>query len=66
MVAHSLWERGATGSNPVTPTRSDRVAAILPSRTAVGDSNAGHRVPIVCDELGVEQLKRGALLSSDR
>src|SRR3712207_976325 len=24
LVAHSLWERGAVGSNPATPTRQDR------------------------------------------
>ena len=29
MVAHSLWERGAVGSNPATPTRSGGVAGDL-------------------------------------
>ena len=29
LVAHSLWERGAVGSNPATPTRSQARSAIL-------------------------------------
>jgi hypothetical protein len=26
LVAHSLWERGAVGSNPATPTRYARIS----------------------------------------
>jgi hypothetical protein len=43
LVAHSLWERGAVGSNPATPTNVSRGASGLAAHlTAVGDSNAGH------------------------
>jgi hypothetical protein len=38
LVAHPLWERGAVGSNPATPTASRRVRGCLRSRGCRGSS----------------------------
>jgi hypothetical protein len=44
LVAHSLWERGATGSNPVTPTRcttsAHKFACSHTSRSLCADHSA--------------------------
>jgi hypothetical protein len=34
LVAHSLWERGAVGSNPATPTRKSRPAGVKTAPTS--------------------------------
>jgi hypothetical protein len=36
LVAHSLWERGAVGSNPATPTRSGPVRPIFRAALPLG------------------------------
>jgi hypothetical protein len=42
LVAHSLWERGAVGSNPATPTQTPPPRLSEAEHGSVSRSRAGH------------------------
>ena len=62
MVAHPLWERGAAGSNPATPTQAERRPSLLESAEAKeGVGGAKRRTPRLSEADGRDHAEVGAI-----